>query len=159
MNTNSDFEWELTTGQLRTVKRLRKVYADYLDGLGTKDVMKMLGVGRATVLNLKNCGMLRHINLVNRLLFPKEWVLEYLAVYAVSDKPSIADYQREVLKFCRTRKSITEIAEHVNLGTGFCRDYLLKQLCEQGRLICEADKSNPKKSTVMWQGEVSFKNL
>ena len=145
MNTDNSSEWELTTGQLRTVMRLRKVYADYPDGLGTKDVMKMLGVGRATVLNLKNCGMLRHINLGNRLLFPKEWVLEYLAVYAVSDKPSIADYQREVLKFCRTRKGITEIAEHINLGAGFCRDYLLKQLCEQGRLMCEIDKSNPKK--------------
>ena len=107
MNTDNSSEWELTTGQLRTVMRLRKVYADYPDGLGTKDVMKMLGVGRATVLNLKNCGMLRHINLGNRLLFPKEWVLEYLAVYAVSDKPGIADYQREVLKFCRTRKGIT----------------------------------------------------
>ncbi|MGN0623129.1 MAG: helix-turn-helix domain-containing protein [Oscillospiraceae bacterium] len=145
MNTDFDSEWELTTGQLRTVMKLRKVYADYPDGLGTKDVMKMLGVGRATVLNLKNSGMLRHINLGNRLLFPKEWVLEYLAVYAVSDKPGIADYQREVLKFCRTRKSITEIAEHINLGAGFCRDYLLKQLCEQGRLICEIDKSNPKR--------------
>ena len=145
MNTDNSSEWELTTGQLRTVMRLRKVYADYPDGLGTKDVMKMLGVGRATVLNLKNCGMLRHINLGNRLLFPKEWVLEYLAVYAVSDKPSIANYQREVLKFCRTRKGITEIAEHLNLGAGFCRDYLLRQLCEQGRLVCEIDKSNSKK--------------
>ncbi|MGN1132999.1 MAG: helix-turn-helix domain-containing protein [Oscillospiraceae bacterium] len=145
MNTDNSSEWELTTGQLRTVMKLRKVYTDYPDGLGTKDVMKMLGVGRATVLNLKNSGMLQHINLGNRLLFPKEWVLEYLAVYAVSDKPGIADYRREVLKFCRTRKGITEIAEHINLGAGFCRDYLLKQLREQGRLICEIDKSNPKK--------------
>jgi predicted transcriptional regulator len=56
---------------------------------------------------------------------------------------SIADYQRKVLKFCRTRKSITEIAEHINLSARFCWDYLLKQLYEQGRLICEIDKNNP----------------
>ena len=145
MNMDFDSEWELTASQLRTVMRLRKIYTDYPDGLGTKDVRKMLGVGRATVLNLKNSGMLRHFNLGNRLLFPKEWVLEYLAVYAISDKPSIADYQREVLRFCRTRKSITEIAEHLPLGAGFCRDYLLKQLCEQGRLRCEVDRSAVKK--------------
>lgn len=140
MNNDHDSEWELTTSQLRTVMRLRKVYADYPDGLGTKDVMKMLGVGRATVLNLKNSGMLRHFNLGNRLLFPKEWVLEYLAVYAVNDKPDVRNYQREVLRFCRTRKTITEIAEYLNLGAGFCRDYLLKPLCEQRRLKCEIDK-------------------
>lgn len=143
MNNNHDSEWELTTSQLRTVMRLRKVYADYPDGLGTKDVMKMLGVGRATVLNLKNSGMLRHFNLGNQLLFPKEWVLEYLAVYAMGDKPSIADFRKKILRFCRTRKSITEIAEHLNLGAGFCRDYLFKQLCEQGRLKCEIDKNSP----------------
>jgi len=102
--------------------------------------MKMLGIGRATVLNLKNCGMLRHYNLGNRLIYPKEWVLEYLAVYAFSDKTNVRDYQREVLRYCRTRRTITEIAQHLNLGAGFCRDYLLKPLCEHGELRCEIDK-------------------
>ena len=109
-------DWELTSTQIRTVIKLRKLYSNYPDALGTKDVMKMLGVGRATVLNLKNCGMLRHYNLGNRLIYPKEWVLEYLAVYAVSDKPNVRDYQREVLRYCRTRRTITEIVQHLNLG-------------------------------------------
>ena len=133
-------DWELTSAQIRTVVKLRKLYSNYPDALGTKDVMKMLGVGRATVLNLKNCGMLRHYNLGNRLIYPKEWVLEYLAVYAVSDKPNVRDYQRKVLRYCRTRRTITEIAQHLNLGAGFCRDYLLKPLCEHGELRCEIDK-------------------
>lgn len=140
MDTSFDSDWDLTSSQIRAVVKLRKLYSNYPDALGTKEVMKMLGVGRATVLNLKNCGMLRHYNLGNRLLFPKEWVIEYLAVYAVSDKPDVRDYQREVLRFCRTRKTISEIAQHLNLGTGFCRDYLLKPLCEHGKLRCEIDK-------------------
>ena len=112
MDTSFDNDWDLTSSQIRAVVKLRKLYSNYPDALGTKEVM----------------------------LFPKEWVIEYLAVYAVSDKPDVRDYQREVLRFCRTRKTITEIAQHLNLGTGFCRDYLLKPLCEHGELICEIDK-------------------
>lgn len=144
-NMEYNGDWKLTTSQLRSLMKLKKLYADYPDGLGTKDVMRMLGIGRATVLNLKNCGMLRCLKLGNRLLFPKEWVLEYLAVYAYRERPSTAAYQREVLCFCRTRKTISEIAEHLNLGAGFCRDYLLAPLCEQGRLKCEVDKTEVKR--------------
>ena len=144
-NTEYNGDWKLTTSQLRSLMKLKKLYADYPDGLGTKDVMRMLGIGRSTVLNMKDCGMLRCLKLGNRLLFPKEWVLEYLAVYAYREKPSTAAYQREVLRFCRTRKTISEIAEHLNLGAGFCRDYLLAPLCEQGRLRCEVDKAEVKR--------------
>ena len=144
-NTEYNGDWKLTTSQLRSLMKMKKLYADYPDGLGTKDVMKMLGIGRATVLNLKSCGMLRCLKLGNRLLFPKEWVLEYLAVYAFRERPNTVNYQREVLRFCRTRKTISEIAEHLNLGAGFCRDYLLAPLCEQGRLRCEVDKAEVKR--------------
>ena len=82
MDTSFDNDWDLTSSQIRAVVKLRKLYSNYPDALGTKEVMKMLGVGRATVLNLKNCGMLRHYNLGNRLLFPKEWVIEYLEEFA-----------------------------------------------------------------------------
>ena len=138
-------DMKLTTVQLRALVKLRRLYADYPGGLGTKDVMKMLGVGRATVLNLKNSGMLRCLKIGNRLIFPKDWVLEYLAVYAYRERPNITAYQREVLRFCRTRRTITEIAEYMNLGAGFCRDYLLAPLCEQGRLRCEVDKAEVKR--------------
>ena len=63
----------------------------------------------------------------------------------IRERPNITAYQREVLRFCRTRRTITEIAEYMNLGAGFCRDYLLAPLCEQERLRCEVDKAEVKR--------------
>ena len=44
MDTSFDNDWDLTSSQIRAVVKLRKLYSNYPDALGTKEVMKMLGV-------------------------------------------------------------------------------------------------------------------
>jgi hypothetical protein len=137
------FELDLTTAQMRNLMHLRKLYESYPDSLGTKDVQQMLGIGRGSVLQMKDSGLLKCFKIGNKLIFPKEWILEYLVVYAMESNASTEDYRRRVLRFCRTRKTITQIALHLNLSVSFCRKYILEKLCDEGKLVCEIDRSEP----------------
>lgn len=59
--------------------RSTNLFSDYNDIVSVKDIMQMIGVGRAKVLKLLQDGKIKSVKMGLKYIVPKQSVIDYLA--------------------------------------------------------------------------------